>query len=167
VGILDKLGRAALDAAARYVDTRERKVEAARPKPASAPEPSPEPARASNELRDPNELGDETIPVQVFGRMSCPWTQRALRLLDDRGIENVYTELAQPGGFSLVPKLVAATGQRTVPYVYLRGEFVGGYDALDEIDRLGQLDEMIKSKAERAASGNRGRIRIQVAPRTR
>ena len=61
---------------------------------------------------------------------------------------------------------MAATGQRSVPYVYVRGQFVGGYDGLDEIDRLGQLDEMLKSEEERAASAGKSRIRVQIAPRT-
>jgi glutaredoxin len=168
VGLLDKLGHAALnalDAAARYADdVRERKAaaEATTPLPAE-PAPKPKPQRAPAPAE--NELGDKEIPVQVFGRMSCPWTQRALRLLGDRSIEHVYIELAAPGGYQLVPRLSAATGQRSVPYIYVRGQFVGGYDGLDEIDRLGQLDEMIKTEEERAASGGQNRIRIQVATR--
>ena len=38
-----------------------------------------------------------------------------------------------------------------MPYVYLRGEFVGGYNALDEIERLGQLDQRLLPREERAA----------------
>lgn len=159
MGLLDKIGHVALDAldaAVRLAD-RERKSAPEPSRPAPPPAPKPAPVRAQ-------EIGDGKIPVQVFGRMTCPWTQRALRLLGDRSIEHVYTELAEVGGFALVPRLVAATGQRTVPYVYLRGRFIGGYDALDEIDRLGQLDDMIKSDEERAASRDKTRTRIQVAP---
>lgn len=175
MGLLDKLGQATLGAVARVArkvdDVRERRAavaaagdEIASPEAAPvadseavAKAPAPKPALAE-------EIGDETIRAQVFGRMSCPWTQRALRLMEDRGIEHVYTALDEPGGYALAPRLASTTGQRTVPYVYLRGTFIGGYDALDEIDRLGQLDEMVKSAEERAASP-KNRIRIQVAPR--
>jgi glutaredoxin 3 len=168
VGLLDKLGHAALtalDAAARYADElRARKAAAeAQTQPVPQPEPASKPRRPRTSAT--REIGDKQIPVQVFGRMTCPWTQRALRLLDDRSIEHVYTELADAGGFAYVPRLTATTGQRTVPYVYVRGNFVGGYNALDEIDRLGQLDEMVKSDEERAASGNKKRTRIQIGPR--
>jgi glutaredoxin len=131
------------------------------------PEPEAPPREVEPKAVEPREegLGDAAIPAQVFGRTSCPFTHRALRLLERREVEHVYTELAAPGGFQLAPRLKAATGQRTVPYVYLRGRFVGGYDALDEIDRLGQLDEMIKTKEERAASGGSRHTKIRIAPR--
>lgn len=165
VGLLDKIGNVALnalDTAARYAETvRERRAAAEAPPPEPEPTPAPPPAPS------PHEIGDKSIPVQVFGRMSCPFTQRALRLLENRDIEHVYTELAQPGGYALAPRLMAATGQRSVPYVYVRGQFVGGFDGLDEIERLGQLDELIKSDEERAASGGPKRTRIQIAPRDR
>lgn len=168
MGLLDKLGTAALnvlDRAARYAEEREKKAATSSTEATAKPEPAPAPKPVTPRAPAAEEIADKTIPVQVFGRMTCPWTQRALRLLTDRGIEHVYTELADPDGFRLAPRLLAATRQRTVPYVYLRGNFVGGYDGLDEIDRLGQLDEMVKSDEERAASANKNRIRVQIAPR--
>ena len=68
-------------------------------------------------------------------------------------------------GRGYVGPLISATRQHTVPYVYVRGAFLGGFDALDEIDRLGQLEEMVKSADERGASNNTSRTRIVVAPR--
>ena len=164
VGLLNKLGHVALDVldvAARHAERfGERKTSAVAPKA-----PVAEPPKPATPVAPAPELGDAEIPAQIFGRMSCPFTQRALRLLEMRGIEHVYTELARPGGYALVPRLTRETGQRTVPYVYLRGRFVGGYDALDEIDRLGQLYDMIKTEAERAASAKGRRVQIRIPPR--
>ena len=58
----------------------------------------------------------------------------------------------------LQAKLIDETKQNTVPYIYLRGEFLGGFNALDEIHRLGQLSDRIKPKSERKAN-------VEVAPR--
>lgn len=168
MGLLDKLGHVALDAidmAARYAErASERKRSAAPPKEVPA-EPEATSTTPDAPATPEPELGDPEIPVQIYGRMSCPFTQRALRLLETRDIEHVYTELARPGGYALVPRLTRETGQRTVPYVYLRGRFVGGYDALDEIERLGQLDEMIKTDTEREASAGSRRVQIRIPPR--
>lgn len=166
MGFVGKLGRKALDALAAVATYADRSGADASREPQAQPPATPvtekpiAPAEPQQE-----QLGDPMLPAQVFGRASCPFTHRALRLLEQRGVEHVYTELAAPGGFQLAPRLTAATGQRTVPYVFLRGQFVGGYDALDEIDRLGQLDTMVQTPEERAASGARSRIKIQLPPR--
>ena len=39
-----------------------------------------------------------------------------------------------------------------MPFVYLRGQFVGGFNALSEIERLGQLEVALMTAAERAAA---------------
>ena len=50
-----------------------------------------------------------------------------------------------------------------MPYVYLRGQFVGGFNALAEIDRLGQLEFAVMDAAERAADPRAGKV--DIAPR--
>jgi hypothetical protein len=37
-----------------------------------------------------------------------------------------------------------------VPYVYLRGQFIGGFNALSEVERLGQLEVALMSVEEKA-----------------
>ncbi len=60
-------------------------------------------------------------------------------------------------------ELKQETKQDTVPYIFVRGRFIGGYNALDELQRLGQLEYLILSDAERAKHPMHGRI--EVAPR--
>lgn len=176
MGLLGKLGHAALDAldmAARLADkARASKHAPGRPKADASPAPpeteaasssAPEVARAASKRSDPKGLGNPEVAAQVFGRMSCSFTHRARRLLEDRGIAYEFTELDAPEGFALAPKLRSSTGQRTVPYVFLRGRFVGGFDGLDEIDRLGMLDDMSKSAEERSAGGGSS-IRVVAPP---
>src|ERR1041384_4661740 len=90
-------------------------------------------------------LGDPSRPAQVFRRSSCPWSGRALALLESARIEHSYFELDSYGGDTVLRDLKLETKQDTVPFVFVRGRFVGGYNALDEIHRLGQLDYLCLS----------------------
>lgn len=111
----------------------------------------------------PAGLGDPNRAVQVFGRRSCPWSGRALALLELNGIEHSYFDLDTYGGEGVLRELKLETKQDTVPYVYVRGRFIGGYNALDEIHRLGQLPYLILSEADRVRHPLHGRV--EVAPR--
>jgi glutaredoxin len=112
---------------------------------------------------DPPKLGDPEKAAQIFGRESCPWTGRSIALLEREGAGFEFVDLAAPQNGMLASWLVAQTKQHTEPYVFLRGRFIGGYNALDEIVRLGQLSQEIMSATERARKPSR--IRIEVAPR--
>ncbi len=105
--------------------------------------------------------GDATIAVQVYGKRSCPWSGRAVRLLEDRDIEHVFVELDDSENASIPGRLVAETKQNSVPYIFVRGEFVGGFNALDELDRLGQLEARIATGAGESS----GPIKVEVAKR--
>jgi glutaredoxin len=112
----------------------------------------------------PTGLGDPGRPAQVFGRRSCPWSGRVLALLESNRIEHSYFDLDTYGGESVLRDLKLETKQDTVPYVFVRGRFIGGYNAIDELQRLGQLEYLVLSDDERAQHPMHGRI--QVAPRT-
>jgi glutaredoxin len=112
----------------------------------------------------PAGLGDPGRLAQVFGRRSCPWSGRVLALLESNRIEHSYFDLDTYGGESVLRELKLETKQDTVPYVFVRGRFIGGYNAIDELHRLGQLEYLVLSDAERAQHPMHGRI--EVAPRT-
>lgn len=103
--------------------------------------------RAKQAAAEPVSVGDASRPAQVFGRSSCLWSGRVTRLLEDRAVEHDYIDLDDPANQALNVQLVRETKQNESPYVFVRGAFIGGYDALSELDRLGQL-------AERVAAGN-------------
>lgn len=95
-------------------------------------------------------FGDESIKAQVYGRKSCPWTGRAMTLLERHKVDFDFVDLEEPEHEAKATPLALETKQNTVPYIYLRGRFVGGYNALSEIDRLGQLEVALMSKDELA-----------------
>lgn len=104
--------------------------------------------------------GDVRKAVQVFGARTCPWSSRALRLLKSEGIEPVYLDLDHEASRAMRDELRNETGQASVPYVFLRGEFIGGFDALDEICRLGQLGYFVLPEAERSKHPDHGKFAV-------
>lgn len=97
-------------------------------------------------------FGDPEIKAQIFGKKSCPWTGRAITLLERQKIDFDYVDLEEPEHEAKLAGLALETKQNTVPFVYLRGQFIGGFNALSEVDRLGQLEVALMSAAERAAA---------------
>ena len=117
----------------------------------------PEPEAEETPLGDPDKL------AQVYGRGTDPWTGRTLQLLTDYDTEHEFVDLEADGGLKIETRLVRETGQENPPFVYLRGELVGGFNALNEIVRLGQLEEMTKHPDERSKGS--GGVRIVIAKR--
>jgi len=109
-------------------------------------------------------FGDPSIKAQIYGRKSCPWTGRAITLLEKHKVDYDFVDLDDPEQEPKLVKLSNETKQHTVPFVYLRGQFVGGFNALSEIERLGQLDVALMSKEERANAPAHLRS-VEIVPR--
>jgi glutaredoxin len=108
----------------------------------------------------PAGLGDPARAVQIFGRTSCPWSGRAVALVERARLEHSYFELSGYGSDAVLRELVQETKQDTVPYIYVRGRFIGGYNALDELHRLGQLEYLALPESEREQHPLHGRVQV-------
>lgn len=131
-----------------------------------APEPEPNDSPFLTEEDEPEDeapLGDPEKPAQIYGDGTDPWTGRCLQLLEDQDIEHGFVDLESDESGKLAPRLVRETKQNAGPYVFLRGEFIGGFNALDEISRLGQLE--VRTAAERDDRAVGG-VRIVIPSRT-
>ena len=133
---------------ARSVGILTRIKRLARGKPADDRSKRAAPAAAAAPKRETVLLGDPDQDAQIYGRDSCLYTGRARRLLKEQGLEPSYVDLDSPPNHRLVPLLAAQTRQSTVPYVFVRGRFVGGFDELAEQTKLGQLE---RTAADRVA----------------
>jgi len=109
-------------------------------------------------------LGDPTIKAQIYGKRSCPWTGRAITLLERHKVDFDFVDLEEPEHEAKSAPLALETKQNTVPYIYLRGTFVGGFNALSEIERLGQLEVALMSKEELASAPAHVRS-VEIVPR--
>ena len=70
----------------------------------------------------------------------CGYCVSAKRLLQSEGI--AFTEVDLSQDHDLRYKLVSETGWRTVPMIYVEGEFVGGYQELRALQRRGGLNHL-------------------------
>lgn len=94
-------------------------------------------------------LGDPDLPAQIYGTEADPWSGRAITLLESLKVDYDFVDLDDPDNEPLKPSLVTETTQRNVPYIYLRGQFIGGFNALSELQRAGTLEYLLMSEAER------------------
>ena len=76
--------------------------------------------------------------VLMYSTAVCPFCVRAEALLKARGvldIEKIRIDLDS----SRREEMMARTGRRTVPQIYIGETHVGGYDDLSALDREGKL----------------------------
>lgn len=80
-------------------------------------------------------------PVKVYLWTTCPFCIRAVQLLKAKGVEPEIINL--DGDNQGLQKIREATGQRTVPQIFIGDEFIGGHDDLVALERSGQLDKKL------------------------
>lgn len=81
-------------------------------------------------------------PVTVYSTRICPYCMMAKRLLTQKGVP--YEEIMVDGNDALRADLIARTGRRTVPQIYVGEHHVGGFDDLAALDRAGKLDPLLR-----------------------
>ncbi len=80
--------------------------------------------------------------IQIYTKHVCPYCVRAKALLDRKGVR--YEEIDAEGDDALRAWLVEATGQRTVPQIFVDGRPLGGFSDIDALDRRGELDPILR-----------------------
>lgn len=80
--------------------------------------------------------------VVMYTSAVCPYCMNAERLLKQKGvteIEKIRVDLAP----ALREEMMAKTGRRTVPQIYIGDVHVGGFDDLHALDVKGELVPML------------------------
>ncbi len=80
--------------------------------------------------------------VLMYSTRVCPYCVMAEKLLQKKGVANLEKILidADPTQREI---MMARTGRRTVPQIYIGDHHVGGYDDLAALDRAGKLDALL------------------------
>lgn len=74
-------------------------------------------------------------PLSLFVTTTCPFCVNARKLAANNGVNAQVVELDRvPEGGEIRKDLTELTKQRTVPYVFSKGEFIGGYSDLSQKD---------------------------------
>ena len=82
--------------------------------------------------------------VRMYTTRVCPYCQRAKALLLQRGV-TVIDEVRVDLEPVQREKMIALTGRRTVPQIFIGDVHVGGCDDLMALDRRGGLAPLLKS----------------------
>ena len=79
--------------------------------------------------------------VEVYVTSYCPYCVRAKTLLNKKGV--AFKEIDVSDDPAKRKWLLQASGQRTVPQIFIGGKPVGGSDDLAALDRAGKLDALL------------------------
>lgn len=87
--------------------------------------------------------------VTMYGAERCPFCQRAEQLLKSKGVNDLKKIAVDldPGQREI---MIARTGRRSVPQIFIGAVHVGGYDDLAVLDRAGQLDALLQTTGANA-----------------
>lgn len=86
-----------------------------------------------------------TMPhIVMYCTAVCPYCVRAEQLLKRKGvadIEKIRIDL-EP---ARAEEMIARSGRRTVPQIFIGDTLVGGCDDLHDLDRQGKLDPLLNA----------------------
>ena len=83
-------------------------------------------------------------PVRMFTTQVCPYCVRAKQLLKQRGVDAI-DEIRVDLNPSQRDVMIAKTGRRTVPQIFIGETWVGGCDDLIALDQKGGLMPLLNS----------------------
>jgi glutaredoxin 3 len=80
-------------------------------------------------------------PVRIYTASYCGFCRLAKELLRDRGVAFEEVDVTSDGRAR--EWLVASTGRRTVPQIFIGDKSIGGYEELRSLDRAGELARLV------------------------
>lgn len=85
-----------------------------------------------------------TAKVVMYSTAVCPYCQRAEMLLKSRGVTEIL-KIRIDLKPELKDEMIAKTGRRTVPQIFVGETHVGGFDDLAKLDGEGKLAPLLNS----------------------
>ena len=86
--------------------------------------------------------------VKMYTTTVCPYCIRAKQLLQQRGVESIE-EIRVDLEPDQRQAMVALTGRRTVPQIFIGDTHVGGCDDLIALDQSGRLQALLGAAGPR------------------
>ncbi len=85
--------------------------------------------------------------IVMYSSPLCGYCTAARRLLKKKGVQ--YTEISTLLDKPRRDEMIARSGRRTVPQIFIGERHIGGYDELHALDVRGELDGLLE-QARRA-----------------
>jgi glutaredoxin 3 len=82
-------------------------------------------------------------PVKMYTTAVCPYCIRAKQILKSKGVEQIE-EIRIDTDPAQRDHMMAITGRRTVPQIFIGSTHVGGCDDLIALDGQGGLEPLLK-----------------------
>lgn len=80
-------------------------------------------------------------PIVMYSRAGCPFCVAARNLLHQRKL--TWTEVSLDAEPDKRAEMIARSGQRTVPQIFIGDFHVGGFDDLTALDEADELDRLL------------------------
>ena len=87
--------------------------------------------------------------TEIYFKDWCPYSQRALKLLDEKGVD--YEAIDVTNDLEREREMRERAGRTSVPQVFVGALHLGGYDDIAALDHKGELDPILKGDSVAAA----------------
>jgi glutaredoxin len=84
-------------------------------------------------------LGDPVLPAQIFGKRSDDASGRAVMVFREASLTARMINLDDAENIDLENRLIRETKRYEMPWVFLRGEYIGGFNELAAMAKSGEL----------------------------
>lgn len=79
--------------------------------------------------------------VIIYTTEICPYCQQAKQLLKAKNV--VYTEIRIDQDPALKEQMIARSGRRSVPQIFINDQSIGGFDDMATLEKAGKLDILL------------------------
>ncbi|KTD20566.1 glutaredoxin Grx [Legionella lansingensis] len=80
--------------------------------------------------------------VIMYSTAYCPFCTKARDLLDKKGV--TYTDIRVDEEPVKRDEMIAKSGRRTVPQIFINGQHIGGCDDMYALESQGHLDKLLR-----------------------
>ena len=80
--------------------------------------------------------------TEIYFKSWCPYSQRALALLESKGVDFNAIDLTHDAA-ELEREMRERSGRTSVPQIFVDGLHLGGYDDIAALDAAGDLDRLL------------------------
>lgn len=83
--------------------------------------------------------------IVMYSSPFCGYCGAAKRLLTSKGAS--FTEIDVMFDRARKTEMIQRSGRRTVPQIFIGDRHIGGYDDLNALDKLGELDPLLAAES--------------------